>query len=99
MMSLPAEINPLMPLLLEAKRTELLRGEDQVVASFWVNENEALLAVVNISGETKKVRLDIPSVGKLSLVPDTVNPSLKIDGQTLSGELAPLEIATLRWKR
>ena len=99
MMSLPAEINPLMPILLEAKRTELLRGEDQVVASFWVNENEALLAVVNISGETKKVRLDIPSVGKLSLVPDTVNPSLKIDGQTLSGELAPLEIATLRWKR
>ncbi|MCX6961820.1 MAG: hypothetical protein NTZ08_05155 [Verrucomicrobia bacterium] len=99
MMSLPAEINPLMPILLEAKRTELLRGEDQAVASFWVNENEALLAVVNISGETKKVRLDIPSVGKLSLVPDTVNPSLKIDGQTLSGELAPLEIATLRWKR
>lgn len=99
MMSLPAEINPLMPLLLEAKRTELLRGEDQVVASFWLNENEAMLAVVNISGETKKVRLDIPSVGKLSLVPDTVNPSLKIDGQTLSGELAPLEITTIRWKR
>ena len=99
MMSLPAEINPLMPLLLEAKRSDLLRGEDQVVASFWVNDNGALLAVVNISGETKKVRLDIPSVGKLSIVPDTVNPSLKIDGQTLSGELAPLEIATLRWKR
>lgn len=99
MMSLPAEINPLMPLLLEAKRTELLRGEDQVVASFWVNDNEAMLALVNISGETKKVRLDIPSVGELSLVPDTVTQSLKIDGQTLSGELAPLEITTLRWKR
>lgn len=99
MMTLPAEINPLMPLLLEAKRTELLRGEDQVVASFWVNDNEAMLALVNISGETKKVRLDIPSVGELSLVPDTVTPSLKIDGQTLSGELAPLEITTLRWKR